>query len=175
MQFNVLTELRQPIGTVTTLSIDEPSVHLDAVALFGLVASLTLLRIDRGLLASFEGGACVREKCARCLADSDCQIEIRFEEEFVPVTDADTGGRIRITEDDDIFRIGPDFTLDLRDALRQYFLIVEPLKPLCRPDCAGLCPVCGANLNEKSCDCVPGVDQRWGALAGFQRNLSKGP
>ena len=175
MQFNVLTELRQPIGTVATLSLDEPSVHLNGMALSGLAASLSFLRTDRGLLASFEGSANVREKCARCLADSDCQIEIRFEEEFVPLTDADTGGRIRITEDDDVFRIGPDFILDLRDALRQYFLIGEPLKPLCRPDCAGLCPLCGANLNERTCDCAPGVDERWHALAGFQRNLSKGP
>jgi uncharacterized protein len=174
MQFNVLAELRQPIGSVVTLSIEEPSVRLNGITLHGLAASLNLLRTDRGLLGSFEGSAHVREKCARCLAEADCPIEFRFEEEFVPVADAQTGARIRIAEDDDAFRIGPDFTLDLRDALRQYFLIGEPLKPLCRPDCAGLCPTCGANLNEKGCDCAPGVDERWGALAGFQDNLSKG-
>jgi uncharacterized protein len=175
MQFNVLTELRQPLGSVATLSIDEPSVHLNGALLGGLVASLNLLRTDRGMLVYFEGSARVREKCARCLAESDCPVEIRFQEEFVPLTDADTGARIRIADDDDAFRIGTDFTLDLRDALMQYFLIEEPLKPLCKPDCAGLCPTCGANLNERACDCASAADQRWGALSGFQNNLSKGP
>jgi len=173
MQLNVLNELRQPIGSVATLPLDEPIVQLDGPTIRGLTGSLTLLRTDRGLLASVDGGACVREKCARCLADTDCAVDIRFEEEFIPPIDANTGARI-IAEDDDTFRIGPAFVLDLRDALREYFLIAEPLKPLCRPDCAGLCPACGANLNEGACGCAPGVDERWGALAVFQNKASKG-
>jgi uncharacterized protein len=174
MQFNVLSELRQPIGSTTNVAIDEPSVQLNGFSLRDLAASLDLLRTDRGLLASFTGGARVREKCARCLAETECDVEIRFEEEFVPFTDANTGARIRIRPDDEVFRIGADFTLDLTDALRQYFLIMEPLKPLCRPDCAGLCPNCGANLNEGACGCPPDVDERWSALAGLQANRPKG-
>jgi uncharacterized protein len=174
MQLNVLHELRQSIGSVATLFLDEPIVHLHGPTLRGLTGSLTLLRTDRGLLASFEGGARVRERCARCLAESDCEVDIRFEEEFIPVIDANTGARISIVEDDDTFRIGPAFVLDLRDALREYFLIAEPLKPLCRPDCAGLCPACGANLNEEACGCAQGVDERWHALAGFEKKASKG-
>ena len=174
MELNVLHELRQSVGSIATLSLDEPIVQLEGETLRGLTGSLTLLRTDRGLLASFEGRASVREKCARCLAESDCAVDIRFEEEFVPVIDANTGARISIAEDDDTFRIGPGFALDLGDALREYFLIAEPLKPLCRPDCAGLCPACGANLNEGVCGCAPGVDERWGALAGFENKASKG-
>jgi len=174
MQLNVLSELRQPIGSVATLSLDEHVVPLNGLTLRKLIGSLTLLRIDRGLLASFEGGACVRERCARCLAESDCEVDIRFEEEFVPVSDANTGARISIPEDDDTFRIGPAFVLDLSDALREYLLMAEPLKPLCKPDCAGLCATCGANLNEGACGCAPSVDQRRGALAGFEMKASKG-
>ena len=174
MQLNVLNELRQSMGSVATASLEEPIVHLNGPTLRSLTGSLTLLRTDRGLLASFEGGASVREKCARCLAESDCAVDIRFEEEFVPVIDANTGARISFAADDDTFRIRPDFVLDLRDALREYFLIAEPIKPLCRPDCAGLCPACGVNLNEGACGCAPGVDERWGALAGFEKNASKG-
>lgn len=41
-----------------------------------------------------------------------------------------------------------------------------PMKPLCRPDCAGLCPRCGADLNEGDCGCeTETVDPRWAALA----------
>jgi uncharacterized protein len=175
MQLNVLSQLRQSIGSVATLSLDEPIVRLDEVTLRRLIGSLTLLRTDRGLLASFDGASYVREGCARCLAEIDCQVDIRFIEEFVPVTDANTGAGIGIEEDEDTYRIGPAFVLDLRDALREYLLIAEPLKPLCRPDCAGLCPTCGANLNDGACSCAPAVDKRWGALAGFEKNASKGP
>jgi uncharacterized protein len=174
MQINVLSQLRGSIGTVATLSLDEPIVQLDGVTLRGLNGSLTLLRTDRGLLTSFEGASYVRERCARCLAESDCEVDIRFEEEFVPITDANTGARISTAEDEDTYRIGPAFVLDLRDALREYLLIAEPLKPLCRPDCAGLCPTCGANLNEEACSCAPAVDKRFGALAGFEKKASKG-
>jgi len=174
MQLNVLSELCQPIGSVTTLSLDEPVVHLEGPPLRDLIGTLTLLRIDRGLHASFEGSASIREKCARCLAESDCEVGIRFEEEFVPVTDANTSARIHLTDGDDTFRIGPDFVLDLSDAFRQYFLIAEPLKPLCRPDCAGLCPTCGANFNERACGCAPATDRRWGALVGLEKKASKG-
>ena len=44
-------------------------------------------------------------------------------------------------------------------------LVALPLKPLCREDCAGLCPQCGANLNEGPCGCEPDTeDDRWAAL-----------
>jgi uncharacterized protein len=174
MQLIVLSELRQPIGSVTTLSLNEPVVQVEGSPLRNLIGSLTLIRIDRGLLASLEASASIREKCARCLTESDYEVDIHFEEEFVPVTDANTSTRIHLSEDDDSFRIGPDFVLDLRDALRQYFLIAEPLKPLCKPDCAGLCPSCGSNLNEAECGCAPAADERWGALAGFEKGPSKG-
>ncbi|NMP22983.1 YceD family protein [Sulfobacillus harzensis] len=40
-----------------------------------------------------------------------------------------------------------------------------PIALLCRPDCRGLCPTCGTNLNESDCDCAPATDDRWAALA----------
>jgi uncharacterized protein len=41
------------------------------------------------------------------------------------------------------------------DLLRQYLLLELPMAPVCREDCKGLCPTCGQNLNEASCDCAP--------------------
>ncbi|MDY7096055.1 MAG: DUF177 domain-containing protein [Acidobacteriota bacterium] len=57
-------------------------------------------------------------------------------------------------------------------ALEQVQLNV-PMKPLCRPDCAGLCPSCGANLNDESCSCERDeVDPRWSALAALKGTLA---
>jgi uncharacterized protein len=55
--------------------------------------------------------------------------------------------------------------VDLSELARDAVLLELPLAPLCRDDCAGLCPQCGADLNESGCDCVVETkDPRWAAL-----------
>jgi DUF177 domain-containing protein len=165
MRINVLNELRQPVGTVTVFDLQERAIKFEDTTFSALTGRLTLIRTNRGLLATLDADAVVPECCARCLAQADCPIHIEFEEEYIPLVDANSGARIRHAEADDGFRIGPDFVLDPSEPLRQYMLMLEPLKPLCRPDCAGLCPSCGVDLNIQSCECRPAVDERWGVLA----------
>jgi uncharacterized protein len=60
--------------------------------------------------------------------------------------------------------------LQLEDVLREQVLLALPARTLCQPDCKGLCPVCGHNRNEVSCDCVSRQpDPRWAGLAGLDR------
>jgi uncharacterized protein len=55
--------------------------------------------------------------------------------------------------------------LDLDAPLREALILEVPQVMLCRPDCRGLCPVCGQDLNQKTCDCSPSRgDPRWAAL-----------
>ncbi len=174
MQLHVLRELRQPIGSVSAYDIEERRLRTDDVELSGLEGSITLLRTDRGLLVTVRARAAMPETCSRCVVEVECPVEIKFEEEYIPVINADTGARVRMRKDSDVFRIGPDFVLDLREGLRQYVLMSEPAKPLCRPDCKGLCPKCGANLNNGPCGCGEETDARWGALAGLRVNDREG-
>jgi uncharacterized protein len=173
MLINVLTELRQPIGSVTTYDLSEPAARLDGLEVRDVNGAARLLRTDRGLLVTVEATGVVTEQCVRCLKDAECRVEIVLEEEYVPVVDPNTGTRVRVREGDS-FRIGPDYLLDLREGLRQYVLMSEPLKPLCRPDCAGLCPECGADLNAGPCRCARAGDERWGALASPNLHHEKG-
>jgi uncharacterized protein len=113
-------------------------------------------------------------KCSRCVGSVRISIPISFEEEYVPILDATTGESVRLAPDDEAFRIDERFDLDLREALRQYILISEPVKPLCNPDCAGLCPVCGADLNEGPHECEQPTDERWSLLAGLKKDLEEG-
>jgi uncharacterized protein len=63
--------------------------------------------------------------------------------------------------------------MELEDALREQLLLAVPLKMVCREDCRGLCPTCGANLNLSICDCTrPMKDQRWSALEEIKKKLS---
>lgn len=60
-------------------------------------------------------------------------------------------------------------TLELGEALREELILATDRWVLCRPDCAGLCPICGANRNEQTCDCSPDeTDPRWDALRALE-------
>jgi uncharacterized protein len=170
MRINVLNELRQPVGTVTVFDLEERAIKFQDTTVSALTGRLSLIRTNRGLLATLHADAVVPEHCARCLAQANCPIHIEFEEEYIPLVDANSAARTRSPGADDGFRIGPDFVLDLAEPLRQYMLMSEPLKPLCRPDCAGLCPSCGVDLNLQACHCRPGGDERWGVLARLSAN-----
>jgi uncharacterized protein len=57
-------------------------------------------------------------------------------------------------------------TVDLNADLREAILLKTSQFPLCSPDCLGICPQCGANLNERPCDCRPPTTEggAWGVL-----------
>ena len=100
--------------------------------------------------------------CARCLERTEVAISGSFEGIFkwrpssVPFT--------RISEEDDNHEFG-GFELDLGELVRESVLMSLPIAPLCRPDCAGLCPHCGADLNRGKCSChEESFDERWQAL-----------
>ena len=80
----------------------------------------------------------------------------------------------RIVTDPEAFEIVGD-QLDLSDVVREVVLLDVSSTPLCRPDCAGLCLTCGANLNDGPCGCaVVPADSRWSALDVLQQ-LPDGP
>ena len=90
---------------------------------------------------------------------------INFEEEYLPTIDVASGVPLPLPEEPGFFTIDDHHILDLTEAVRQYILLATPMKPLCRKDCAGLCPTCGCNLNQVSCNCPPSpADSRWSEL-----------
>ena len=175
MRFRVSQELRQPVGTEFRLELRQRSLFLDdEAALNELEGDASLLRTDRGLLATVKARARIRGTCSRCLAPAESPIEIEFQEEFIPVIDPASGKHITPGEADEGFVIDSDLMLDLGEPLRQYALMASPSKPLCQPDCAGLCPSCGTNLNEGSCSCRAEGDEKWQARAALNEKDQEG-
>ena len=88
--------------------------------------------------------------CARCLEPAPVPIESEMTVSFVErddVDDADDEG----AEDDLVsFQNG---IVDLGQPIRDEILLAVPMTAICRPDCAGICPVCGRNRNLTPCDC----------------------
>lgn len=96
--------------------------------------------------------------CRRCLEPVHEALEIEVDWLFEPGLDEEDEGVFPLEE-------GEERELDLAPRIREEFLLEAPAYPLCDPECQGLCPVCGTNLNESSCDCdTTGVDPRWGPL-----------
>jgi uncharacterized protein len=70
----------------------------------------------------------------------------------------------RSATDSDLI-VPEDGHIDLAPLVREYMLLDIPMKPLCRPDCKGLCPVCGQNLNDSTCQHqVDEIDPRLSVL-----------
>ncbi len=90
--------------------------------------------------------------CARCLSEFSFPVTGEIEGYFLIGQDAEAPDGM----DDDEFDVLPDdHTIDLAPLVNAALMLEFPLVPLCSDDCLGLCPSCGANLNEGSCGCEP--------------------
>jgi len=106
--------------------------------------------------------------CDRCLAEARFPLDAAFDLFYRPM--ADIAGEEDVAIDEGEAEIGfyQGAGLELEDILREQVLLTLPMQRVCQSDCKGICPVCGRNRNEVSCDCHqhPG-DDRWRALANL--------
>jgi uncharacterized protein len=115
------------------------------------------------------GRACtvVRVPCGRCGGESDLQVEATWETMYRPGPEG-SAGEIREGEEGQEWVLFEGNQIDLRPAALEALSLALPMRPLCRPDCRGLCPACGQDLNEGVCECrVEPVDHRWATLEEF--------
>ena len=94
-------------------------------------------------------------QCSRCLVDMTLPVKAEVEEEFRIEKVGDAVRVLPLDEDDVEPELVKDNKLDIQELIRQNLLLEMPIKPLCRPDCRGLCPTCGENLNLRKCACPP--------------------
>lgn len=164
IQYNVSTLLSEPIGSTREYEVDSRVLIDDEPRHQRLVGRTTFLRTNRGVLVTAYLQGVQPERCSRCLRELDLPLRIAIEEEFVASVDAETGAGLPAPEDPEVFRIDAQHTLDLEEAVRQYWAAALPMQPLCRPDCRGLCPSCGRDVNQGACSCPLEEDRRWSAL-----------
>jgi len=164
MIINVSEQLKEPVGSTRRYRIHETSDCLDGEEL-SIQGEISLLRTDRSILMTGLVSTRIKATCSRCLGDFDQPLTLNLEGEFLPVVDLATGASPPGLGEDGAFAINENQEIDLSEVVRQYALLALPMKPLCRKDCAGLCPSCGHNLNLGSCSCPPAVDPRFAELA----------
>jgi len=165
LQYNVATLLREPVGSTREYAIDSRVLIDDGGSESRrVVGNATFLRVKDGVLVTAHLEGIEPEQCSRCLRNVDVPLDFGFEEEFFASVQLETGAPLPRPEDPDAFLIDSHHTLDLEEAVRQFWTTAVPMQPLCRPDCRGLCPRCGQDLNQGACACPPEEDARWGAL-----------
>lgn len=106
----------------------------------------------------------VELECSRCLTVFEQKIEAPFEAQCDIRTFHMLAEGLPVEEGEEITAIFDANSADLWELSRQALIVNLPMRPLCSEDCKGLCPICGANLNETTCDCQPPADPRWAAL-----------
>jgi uncharacterized protein len=151
---------------------DEREIQLQPLELGGqrylpvpekVPAELTVTRASTGDVFELAFRVRLHGPCFRCLEDAVLDLPISASEYQATAPDGDEELRTPYLEDDKL-----DLSAWARDALA----LELPDKVLCRPECAGLCPVCGKNLNDEPHDHgEPEPDTRWSALAELRDRL----
>jgi len=157
---NVAQLLHAPVGTTRSYPLDEtePELAHEFNLLTPIVGTLKLTRTNFGILAEAHYTVDLEQECGRCLEPARTTISSDLSEELVPSTNIVTGMPENQDADPDIPRINANHEVDLTDLIRQDIVIQQPLQPLCRPDCPGLCQQCGLELQTGACACSDAPD-----------------
>jgi len=109
--------------------------------------------------------------CGRCLEPFTVPVDAKLDLMFLPETGdgaVQVAGEKEVREEDTGVSFYKDETIDLGEVMRDEFFLVLPMKPLCKDDCKGLCPICGVNWNRDVCTCKEEwVDPRLAPLKKF--------
>lgn len=169
--YNVAGLLADAVGEVRDLDVDVASVELpdDLVLAEPISGHIRLSHENRGILASVRLSTALAGECARCLRPLATPIEIRLDEEYLPSVDLATGRPVTIDDEPEALRLTDHHEVDLEPSIRDAISLAEPIAPLDRPDCPGLCMTCGLPLDEGTHEHPDeDIDPRLEALRGFQ-------
>jgi uncharacterized protein len=157
VRFDVSSLVKAQPGTLLTLDIDAGPEHLTDLEVDFLKGTIRVTRVQGGLLVQGIVQSQLQQECVRCLETVEIPITLELEETFRLAGAAPKPGTP--------YAVSEGGWLDLTPLLREQSWLAIPMKPLCTPNCKGLCPQCGANLNLESCTCEQThIDPRLAAL-----------
>ncbi|ACQ79863.1 protein of unknown function DUF177 [Beutenbergia cavernae DSM 12333] len=177
-------DLGRRAGSMRTYDLDVPAPDALAIEVVGVPAGSSMhleLRLESvmdGILVTGSADVALAGECVRCLTAVTDELTVPFQElvYYSDVRDA------RRRQDDDaegeqVERyVLTGELLDLEQMVRDAVVLALPFQPLCRPDCPGLCPVCGIRLAEAGPDHAHDeTDPRWAALVGLLEDSGESP
>lgn len=170
MIVNVAPLLKQPVGAQADYRVAESPIDphgensgLREAGAVSIDADIVATHTNPGAYLEGEADASLEATCSRCLASIEAPVHAEFAEQYYarfgvvagePLGEAPTDAKT----------IGSDFNIDLTPLLREELILATPFAPLCRPDCKGLCAVCGEDLNRRPHEHETAVDERLAKL-----------
>jgi len=157
LRFNFGFLLEAPIGAFREVELNYPSIQVvQDMTLAPLFGSFLATRISEGIYLRGALNSKIEQQCVRCLEDAEVPIIMQMDELFYyPPRTAPEGAHV----------VGENGYIDLAPLVRELAWLAVPMRPLCKPDCPGLCMECGQNLNHGNCSCeVDDIDPRLSVL-----------
>jgi uncharacterized protein len=151
-----------PVASVT-IDLGEDLALADPIE-----GTVRVSRTNRGVLVHARLATAIAAQCSRCLKDIEVPLDLEIDEEALPSIDIDTGQPIDWADEPEAIRLTGAHELDLEPVVREAIQLAEPIAPLCREDCPGLCSVCGADLAQGPHAHEEEVDPRLEALRAFR-------
>ncbi len=165
----------------TLTELEHHPIHFDVTYAPGEIAFSSELRQKGGLHAAgkaellrntlgevrIQGRLTVNleSACDRCLEPAAIPLDTPFDLFYRPVIKTANHAEVHLEEGEIDLSFYEGDSVALREALREHVLLSLPMQLVCREDCKGLCPDCGANLNLSPCQCAARrADPRWSAL-----------
>ncbi len=150
-------------------ALGELAAGADAYRFAGPVTwSVEVTNTGGALLVMGDAKAAALTACARCLEDVTYELEGDIEGYFI--VGGEEGAAPDDLEGDEFEYLPENRVIDMTPLIEQALLLELPLVPLCADDCRGICPRCGANLNEGPCSCAEAAPVEDGPFAAL-RNL----
>lgn len=141
---NIGFVIYETVGYSRDFPIEAPEINLPPdLALTDLHGNVRVTRTPQGLLLQGAINARTMAECGRCLITFQQPLHAQFTElyAFTPSSATDTG-----------LLVPESGKIDLQPIVRDEMMLSMPIRPLCQANCKGLCPVCGENLNETTCN-----------------------
>lgn len=172
LSYNVAALLRAAPGTSRTFPVEVSDLPIaEGLQLAAPIAGeVKLSRTGRSILATADLETAIESTCSRCLQPVVEPLKLHIEEEALPSIDIDSGQPVDKDTEPDALRLDANHELDMAQPVRDAISLAEPITVLCRPDCRGLCPVCGTDMNDNPNHrhAEEEVDPRLAALAGWR-------
>ncbi len=139
-RLNVGFIIHETIGYSRDFPFNFPEVRVSPdLVLADLEGAVRVTRTAQGLLVQVNLSGLVPTECVRCLVDFSQRLYVDYADLYAFTRDTMTEAALLVPDTGKI---------NLAPVLREEMLLAMPLRPLCRPDCKGLCLVCGENLND---------------------------
>ena len=172
LSYNVATLLRAAPGTERRYPVEKLQMDIaeDLKLARPIEGEVRLSRTGRSIIARAHLTTAIDGYCSRCVTAVVAPIDVDIEEEALPIIDIETGQPLNREDEPDALRLDDHHELDLGEPVREAISLAEPISLLCRPDCRGLCLVCGVDLNTVTEHSHPEetIDPRLAALADWQ-------